>query len=73
MRTYINVNSTNLSQVGYDPDTKMMDVTFQSGLTYRYFEVEQILFERLAIAPSKGQYFNTWVKGQYKYERLGKV
>jgi hypothetical protein len=62
------VISSNLATVGYSRKYKILDITFQtSGDTYRYFNVPRRIFERLMRAPSKGIYYNTFIRGNKDY------
>jgi uncharacterized protein CbrC (UPF0167 family) len=50
------VESSMIHSVGYEPKTQSLDVTFNSGKTYRYFEVPEETYQELMAADSKGGY-----------------
>lgn len=52
------VKSSVVVSVGHDEITKRMEVTFTSGKTYTYENVERGDFEALRDAPSVGKHFN---------------
>jgi hypothetical protein len=62
----IRVNSTAMLAVGYDPSTQRMKVTFQQGDTYDFCRVPQRVFDGLLRAPSKGTYYNDFIKDRYQ-------
>lgn len=64
-----NVNSSNVAAVGYDEDSQTLQVEFNNGGTYQYFDVPEAIFEGLRDADSVGQYLNQQVKGVYRYSR----
>jgi hypothetical protein len=59
------VVSSNLAEVGYDPDLETLEVQFKSGGIYQYFNVPAFMYERLMSADSLGRFFNTEIKGHY--------
>jgi len=64
------VSSSNLSSVGYDSATKTLEVTFNSGMTYQYFNVPKSEYDSLMSAASKGSYFNNNIRNSYKYQQI---
>jgi lysyl-tRNA synthetase, class II len=59
-----------IKQFSYDPKTQTLTIEFDSGSVYEYFTVPPSVKEELDNAPSKGQYFNKFIKGKFKYEQL---
>lgn len=64
------VSSSNLAAVGYDPETQTLAIEFKSGGTYEYYDVPQQVFDGLLSAGSLGQYFQSNIRGFYRYARL---
>ncbi|MAM40728.1 MAG: KTSC domain-containing protein [Erythrobacter sp.] len=64
------VDSSNVSAIGYDEDSQTLQVEFNSGATYQYFDVPQQIFEGMLDAGSVGQYLNQHVKGVFRYSRV---
>lgn len=54
----ISVNSSSISQIGYDPATSTMAVSFNSGQTYEYDGISQGTYNSIAFAPSVGKAFH---------------
>lgn len=64
------VSSSNLSSVGYDPTSRMLEVQFRNGSIYRYTNVPYSVHQGLMNAPSKGRYLDRMVKGVYRFTRV---
>lgn len=60
-------NSTNLISVGYDAASKTLEVEFQSGLVYQYYDVEESVYQDLMTADSKGQFFHDNILKEYDF------
>jgi hypothetical protein len=65
------VESTTLRSVGYEPKSKVLEMEFESGVVYQYFEVPVGVFEALLRAESKGRYFNREIRDDYECMRVG--
>lgn len=65
------VASTNLASVGYDFTHKVLEVEFQHGGVYQYFDVPPAAYAELLAAESHGRYFDQFIKkGGYRYLRI---
>ncbi|PYC20257.1 KTSC domain-containing protein [Aquipseudomonas alcaligenes] len=60
------VSSSAISAIGYDPATKRMKITFQQGHTYDFCGVPQHVYDNFMRAPSKGHYYNDYIKDRYQ-------
>lgn len=56
------VSSSNLASVGYDPNTRMLEIEFHSGGIYQYSNVPAYVYSSLMSASSHGSYFDAHVK-----------
>jgi hypothetical protein len=65
------VESSNISSVGFDPETETLEVEFRNGSIYQYFGVPLPLFEQLTQSPSIGSFLNINIKESFPYERVG--
>lgn len=65
------VESSNIQSVGYDIDTKVLEVKFKRGGVYRYLQVPEIVYLGLMDATSHGKYLEAHVKGTYHYTKVG--
>ena len=65
------VESSAIRSVGYDSERHTLDVEFQSGAVYRYFDVPVAVHQGLVAAESRGRYYDEAVKKQgFRFERL---
>jgi hypothetical protein len=64
------VTSSNISEVGYDEDRRVLEVLFNNGHIYQYFDVPPQIHTALIQAGSVGQYLNANIKGSYRYARV---
>jgi hypothetical protein len=64
------VSSSTIASIGYDEPTQLLEVEFLKSGIYHYFNVPLVVYQGLMAAPSHGSYLNTYVKGQYQYQKL---
>ena len=64
------VTSSNLAEVGYDPELETLEVQFRHGSVYQYFNVPAFMYERLMSADSLGRFFNAEIKGHYPEAKI---
>ncbi len=67
---YHQVVSTAIDTLGYDTTQHILFVRFINGYEYYYFEVPREGFENFLNAPSKGRYFNQYIKLHFSNKRL---
>lgn len=63
------VQSTTLVAMAYDVDQQMLQLEFRDRSVYRYFGVPANLYQDLLDAPSKGKYFNRFIRERFAYVR----
>jgi hypothetical protein len=61
------VESTTLATVAYDKARGLLQLEFRSRAIYQYFGVAATVHEALLCAPSKGSYFNRFIRGRFPY------
>jgi XTP/dITP diphosphohydrolase len=66
----IPVDSSDVVSIGYDAKTRVLEIEFGAGRIYRYTEVPADVHERFMRADSFGTFFNTFVSGHYRYDRV---
>jgi len=68
---YIETDSSNIKEVGYDKENSILEICFHSGGKYWYFEFDQaewaILEQVIESGESVGKYFHKAIKGQFPY------
>jgi hypothetical protein len=65
------VASSNIASVGYDAPYETLEVEFQNGTVYQFYNIPQGIYEQFMGASSKGQFFNVYIKNAYPYSRVG--
>jgi len=70
MKNLTIVESSMIHAVGYDPETKTLEVVFNSGKVYCYEKVPPKVYEELMAAESKGQYMRGNIIDFYPYYQL---
>jgi KTSC domain len=66
----VQVQSSNIRAVGHDPQTLTLEIEFQNGNVYQYFDVPRAIHEELMKAPSHGEFVNRHIKGSYRYAKV---
>jgi len=64
------VQSSNIASIGYDPKSQTLEIEFNDGRVYQYFDVPQGQYTALMSAGSHGSNFHRNIKGYYRYARL---
>lgn len=66
----IPLDSTNLKEVGYDPETKTLEIQFRNDRIYQYYDVPQVIFNGLMAIPDKGFYLRKVIGNAYDYKEI---
>ncbi len=68
---WIPVLSTTISRIRWDKANQILEIEFQNGRAYQYFDVPEHVFLGLRDAhDSHGRFFNDNIKGVYRYVRV---
>lgn len=65
------VASSNIAAIGYDEPSETLEIEFTSGAIYQYYNIGRATYEALMAAPSKGQFFGTYIKNAAPFSRVG--
>ena len=60
------VKSSEISSIGYDPKSKILEIEFRSGRIYQYLNVHESEFKGLMTASSHESYFQANIKNHYR-------
>ena len=63
-------NSSALVGFRYDPNHQLLWIRFRVGGIYLYHTVPAETIEALMAAPSQGEYFNSAIRGHFRFKRL---
>jgi hypothetical protein len=65
------VSSSHLASVGYDSTTNTLEIEFNDGSVYQYFNVPESVYRGLMQAASHGSYFDSHIKkAGYRYRQV---
>jgi len=65
------VESSNLASIGYDAENEVLEIEFNNGGVYQYFDVPENVYEELMSASSHGQYFDRNIKkAGYEFKKM---
>jgi lysyl-tRNA synthetase, class II len=64
------VESSTLRSIRYDADRKLLQLEFHNYANYQYFHVPAEIYEGLLQAPSKGMYFNRFIREKFAYSKI---
>jgi lysyl-tRNA synthetase class 2 len=67
---WIAVDSTTLRSLAYDADRRLLQIEFQDRSQYQYFDVPVSVQEAFLGAPSKGAYFNQFIRPRFGYAQV---
>ena len=65
------VASSNVHSIGYDEAQQTLEVEFQNGGVYHYYNVPASLFQQLKCAASKDAFLNADIKSAYPFSCVG--
>jgi hypothetical protein len=65
------VSSSNIRSIGYDSAVAILEVEFDSGDVYQYFNVPAHVYSSLMSAVSHGQFLNDNIRYNYRYQKVG--
>lgn len=63
------IRSSVLDGVKYDAASRTLSIAFDSGDVYDYQNVPEDVYRGLIAAGSKGQYFQSKIKGRFSYTK----
>jgi hypothetical protein len=64
------IDSTSLESVGYEMESKTLEVEFAGGAVYQYLEVPEEEIRKFMRAQSRGTYLNRHIKPRYLCRRI---
>jgi len=64
------VRSSNIKSIGYDEETKVLEVEFHDGSVYQYYSVPASVHQGLMAAASHGNYFHNHIRDEYRCRQV---
>ncbi|WVT72144.1 KTSC domain-containing protein [Sinorhizobium chiapasense] len=68
--TYSPFESSNIHSIRYNESTYTLEVAFQNGGIYEYYDIPSHVSKEFEQADSKGQYLAAHIKGVYRYSKV---
>jgi hypothetical protein len=65
------VDSEMIRSIGFDSSTSTLEVEFNSGAVWQYFDFPEPNWYGFRNAESKGKYFNREIRNRYSESRVG--
>jgi hypothetical protein len=66
----IPVSSSNIASVGYEPDTSTLQVEFNNGTIYDYYDVPEDTYTALIGAGSVGSFFHANIRNTFSFQQV---
>lgn len=65
------VQSSMIASLGYESDTSTLEVEFNSGAVWQYYDVPESIYHEMMNSGSLGKFFHSNIKGQYREAQVG--
>ena len=62
--------SSNIATIRSDDEQMVLEIVFNSGGTYQYFDVPSHVVDEFKAAESKGGFLAARIKGHYRYSKV---
>jgi len=62
--------SSNIVSIGYDESEQILEIEFKGNKIYRYYDISKEEYLLLMASESKGKYFNSCIKNNYRTEGI---
>ena len=66
------VNSSVIQTLGYDAESRVLEVEFHTGRVYQYFDIPLAVYDDLMAADSLGEFYNRQIRNEYRFVELTK-
>ena len=65
------VSSSNIRSIGYESSNGTLEIEFNSGAVWQYFDFPEYMWSEFEFAESHGKYFNANIKNHFREARSG--
>jgi len=66
-----NIESSMIRSIGYDSSNSTLEIEFNSGAVWQYFDFPESLWYEFKGAESQGKFFHREIKNQYSESQVG--
>lgn len=64
------VSSSNIKSIGYESNSKTLEIEFKDGGIYQYFNVASDIYKKLISVISIGSFFHKYIKDNYRWKKI---
>lgn len=65
------IDSSMIRSIGYDADNSTLEIEFNNGEVWQYFDFAESSWYEFESSDSKGKFFHREIKNQYSESRVG--
>ncbi len=65
------IESSAIRSIGYDEDNSTLEIEFNSGAVWQYFDFPESLWYEFEASDSQGKFFYREIKNQYSESQVG--
>ncbi len=65
------IESKMIKSIGYDAQSSTLEIEFNTGAVWQYFDFQESLWYEFESSESKGKFFHREIKNQYSESRVG--
>ncbi len=65
------IDSSMIRSIGYDVDNSTLEIEFNGGEVWQYFDFTESSWYEFDASDSKGKFFHREIKNQYSESRVG--
>jgi len=63
------VKSSTIRSIGYNYDSQTLEIEFNSGGVYQYYNVPESVYNALMSSQSHGSFFHQYIKNKYNWAK----
>jgi len=66
-------DSRTIDSIRYNKRKRLLEIRFHKRGIFQYANVPEEIVQKLLEAPSKGRYFNRYIRPKYRYKRVARI
>lgn len=66
-----NISSSMIRSIGYDFETSTLEIEFNSGPVWQYYDFPESSWYEFESTSSQGKYFHASIKGNFRENQVG--
>lgn len=65
----VKIESSNIESVGYDDESKVLELEFKNGNVYTYFDVPRTIYLDFLTSESAGRFAHKYIYGSFVHSK----